>query len=360
MSIIKQTRVLSAIVGSYPKPSYILPDQNNRQLIDDSGRYFYDLKEEIGEVEFNKLLDKATDEAIADQEEAGLDIVADGEERREHYVLYNLRHLDGVDFTMWKEIEIRGGAYKRMAPTVNGQIRYRAPWLVGDFEYLKSRTGKIAKMTLPGPTTAVDVMYDEYYGGDRQAMAVDYARAIRVEVGKLIEAGCEMIQFDDPMLLRDPNRAKAWGLRELENCFSGLENRANFGVHICRGYPNKPLEEKGINYKGNAGYYEQILSFFSNSNIDYVSIEGAQSKLDLSVLSAIGSKSVMLGVIDVGSHNIESVGGLVARGKEALRYIKPEQLILGTDCGLIMIPKEVALQKMVNLALATKIINQEI
>lgn len=357
MSKLKQDKVLSAIVGSYPKPKYILPDENNRELINDSGRAFYNLEKEVGRTQFKDLLDKATIEAIEDQNKSGIDIVTDGEERREHYVLYNLRHLSGIDFNDWVEISIREGAYKRMAPQVKSQIKFHSSWLVSDYKFTKKYTEKTVKVTLPGPTTAIDIIHDVYYKGDKEQMAFDYAKAIRQEVENLINAGCTTIQFDDPALLRNPERAKKWGLRALESCFSGLEDKATYAVHICRGYPNKPLEKKGIVYKGNAEYYEQILSFFSSSKIDQVSIEGAQSQLDLRVLPAIGKKTVILGVVDVGIEQVESAEELVKRGAEALRYIKPSQLILAPDCGLIMISRKSAFEKLTNLAEAAKILN---
>ena len=138
--------------------------------------------------------------------------------------------------------------------------------------------------------------------GDRKQLAFDYADAIHHEVAALIAAGCQVIQFDDPVLLRYPEAAQAWGLEALERCFAGLEDRATFVVHICRGYPNKPLERKGISYKANQDYYRDILSWLSESRLDVVSIEGAASNLDVSILSAIGKKIVMLGVIDVGEN----------------------------------------------------------
>src|ERR1019366_7218024 len=145
--------------------------------------------------------------------------------------------------------------------------------------------------------TVVDCLADEYYHDDHQQLALDYAAAIHHEVAALVVAGCRFIQFDDPVLLRNPKAAKEWGLEALERCFAGLEDQATFVVHICRGYPNKPFEKKGIDYKANADYYRDILARLSSSKLDVVSIEGAKSDLDVSILSAIGDKTVMLGVL---------------------------------------------------------------
>src|SRR5438045_337307 len=238
-----QTKVLTAIVGSYPKPRYVYR-QNGRSLLDSFGFAFDRRRQELGPPEFSRLLDRAALEAIKDQNRAGIDIVTDGEERRGHYVLH----------------------------IVN-----------------------------------------------------------RLEVSALIAAGCQVIQFDDPVLLRYPEAAQDWGLQALERCFAGLEDRAMFFVHICRGYPNKPLERQGISYKANQDYYRDILSWLSESRLDVVSIEGAASKLDVSILSAVGKKSVMLGVIDVGENDVEDVEPLVRRANDALRYLPKGQLILAPD-----------------------------
>jgi 5-methyltetrahydropteroyltriglutamate--homocysteine methyltransferase len=200
----------------------------------------------------------------------------------------------------------------------------------------------------------VDSVADAHYDGDRERMAFDYAEAIRHEVENLVEAGCGAIQFDDPVLLRYPEQAQQWGLAALQACFAELEDRASFFVHICRGYPDKPLERIGIEYKARAEYYADILGWLSDSTIDVVSIEGAQSNLDLAVLPAIGEKTVMLGVLDVGSDKVESIGSLVQRGREALRHLPREQLILAPDCGMLQLSRETAKQKLINLARAAR------
>jgi 5-methyltetrahydropteroyltriglutamate--homocysteine methyltransferase len=198
---------------------------------------------------------------------------------------------------------------------------------------------------------------DEYYEGDRKRLAFDYAEAIHHEVAALIAAGCQIIQFDDPVLLRYPDAAQAWGLQALERCFAGLEERATFVVHICRGYPNKPLERKGIGYKANQNYYRDILSWLSESRLDVVSIEGAAGNLDLSTLRAIGRKSIMLGVLDVGENAVESAESLVARANEALSFVPKEQLILAPDCGMLELSRASARDKLMNLALASRAVN---
>lgn len=354
---IKQDKILTSIVGSYPKPRYLL-SQSGRDLIDSTGFLLDQRQKELGKRKFKEYTDKACLQAIKDQNASGIDIITDGEERRSQYVMHILKGLSGISFKKTKRVTYRGGVYERDVPTVTGKILYKHPIVVKDFNFTKKYAKGIAKICLPGSSTVVDSLFDMYYNNNLEKMAFDYAKAIHNEVKNLIEAGCRVIEFDDPVLLRFPDRAKLWGIQSLEACFAGLEKKATFVVHICRGYPNKPLEKKGIQYKANKEYYEEVLAWLSTSKLDVISIEGAQSKLDLSILPAIGEKTIMLGVLDVGVNTVESVTSLVKRGKEALRYIPKEQLILAPDCGLITIKREAAYKKLRNLALAAKKLNK--
>src|SRR6059058_869946 len=347
----RESKVLTAVVGSYPKPRYVYR-QNGRSLLDSFGFAFDRRRQELGPAEFSRLLDKAALDAIKDQDRAGIDIVTDGEERRGHYVLHIVNRLEGVDARNRKAISMRAGTSRQDAPRVIGKLGYKEPLVLEEFLFTKKHAKGIAKIGLPGPSTVADCVADEYYRGDRRELAFDYADAIHHEAAALINAGCEIIQFDDPVLLRYPAAARAWGLQALERCFAGLESRATFVVHICRGYPNKPLERKGISYKANQDYYGDILTWLSESKLDVVSIEGAASKLDVSILAAIGTKTVMLGVIDVGENEVETVESLVARANEALRYLPKEQLILAPDCGMIELTHASARKKLTNLSLA--------
>lgn len=355
MAKMDQDRVLTAIVGSYPKPRSIYPGKWD-DLIDSMGEKFFDLETKIGKIAFKKRLDQAALQAVRDQNKAGTDIVTDGEERRGHFVLHILRGLEGFDFKKMQKVVIRD-VLERPVPLCTGSIRYKGPILVKEFLFTARYAQRIPKIGLPGPSTVVDTSASGYYGKNLEKMAFDYARAIRHEVKALIEAGCRVIQFDDPALLRNPERAKGWGIKSLQECFKGLENKATYIVHICRGYPNKPLERKGIAYKAKAEYYKDVLRWFSQSAIDVVSIEGQQSKLDLSVLPAIGKKSIMLGVVDVGVNKVESVASLVARGRQALKYLPKEQLILAPDCGLVELTRKAAFGKLRNMTQAAEILN---
>jgi 5-methyltetrahydropteroyltriglutamate--homocysteine methyltransferase len=350
-------KVLTALVGSYPKPRYVYP-RNGRSLLDSFGFAFDRRSQEVGPAEFARRLDRAALEAIKDQNRAGIDIVTDGEERRGHYVLHIVNRLEGVDCRNLKPISMRAGTTRQNAPRVVARLSYKGPLLLEEYLFTKKHAKGIAKIGLPGPTTVADCVADEYYEGDRKRLAFDYADAIRHEVRMLVEAGCQIVQFDDPVLLRYPDAAQAWGLEALERCFAGLEDRATFVVHICRGYPNKPLERRGIRYKADADYYRDVLRWLSESRVDAVSIEGAASHLDMSILGAIGKKSIMLGVLDVGENEVESVEALVARAHQALRHVPSEQLILAPDCGMLELTRASAREKLMNLSLAARAVNE--
>jgi 5-methyltetrahydropteroyltriglutamate--homocysteine methyltransferase len=352
---LEQDRVMTAIVGSYPKGESIF-SKEGRALLDDCGQSFYDIEKSVGKEEFQRRLDNAALEAITDQNDAGIDILTDGEERREHYVLHVLRGLGGFDFENRVERGIRGGTCE--LPVAVGKIEYRGPILTDEYLFTKEHASGIAKINLPGPSTMVDSVVDDYYQDDREKMARDYARAIRREVESLIKSGCQAIQFDDPVLLRNPRDAEIWGLDALQSCFQGFEDRALYAVHICRGYPNEALQNQGIEYKADGGYYEEMLGWLSESALDVISIEAAQGDLDLSILPAAGSKTVMLGVLDVGTNDVESVELLVARGREALQYLPKGQLMLSPDCGMLELTRTAAKQKLSNMAQAAAILNK--
>ena len=359
MAMPAQTKVRTAIVGSYPKPRYVY-SRNGRSLLDSFGFAFDRRRQELGSGEFAKLLDKAALSAIDDQNRAGIDIMTDGEERRGHYVLHIVNKLDGVDACNRKRISMRGGTTEQDAPRVIGKIKYKGPMVLDEFLFTRKHAKGIAKIGLPGPSTVADCVADEYYDGDRRQLAYDYADAIHHEVAALINAGCEIIQFDDPVLLRYPAAAQAWGLQALERCFAGLEDRATFVVHICRGYPNKPLERKGIAYKANQDYYRDILTWLSESKLDVVSIEGAASRLDVSILSAIGNKTVMLGVIDLGTTSVETPETVAERIRQGLRHVPAEKLVVAPDCGMKYLDRATAFGKLVALTKGAALVRREL
>jgi len=358
-------KIISTIVGSYPKPAYIMNNISGRELLDSSGRLFNQIKEKMGEVSFRELENTAVDEAVQDLEETGIDVITDGEQRRDHYIYYILRCLAGFDFANLYQKSIiktignkRQKAYKMLVPKVIAPITHCQPFLVEDFIYAQTKAKRAIKIGVPGPSTVVDAVQNDFYDDECQ-LAIDYAKAIREEVWLLKNAGCHIIQFDDPGLLRNIERAREWGIALLDMCFEGVEGITTI-VHVCRSYPNKRLEKLGIRYKSDESYYPYLLDLLQRSKINQVSIEGKQGSLNPSVLQNLGEKSVILGCVDVGVEKIETVEEIVRQGKAALEYINVNQLILGPDCGLLQISREAAKAKLSNLARAAEYLNREL
>jgi len=355
-------KILSTIVGSFPKPEYVLRGTSMQDVFDTSGGAFFEIEKDKGKKQFKQLLDRAVRDALTDQEEAGIDIVTDGEERREHYIFYILRCLNGFDFTRMHERVVRKmikgtmrEAYTHLVPGVVSSIRHTGPFLTDDFTYLAAQTNRVAKTTLPGPTTVVDAVHNTFYPSDKE-LAFAYAQAIRKEVQQLKNSGCSIIQFDDPGLLRDLPRAESWGVEALDACFEGIKGITTT-VHVCRSYPDKELEKKGIFYKSDEGYYPYLLDLLQHSAIDQISIEGKQGNLNPSVLKHLGERAVLLGCIDVGTEVVETVDEIIEQAESALAYIKPEQLILAPDCGLVLISRNAAKAKLSRLAQAAQQLN---
>jgi len=352
--------IKSTIVGSYPKPPYLTENYSGRDILDSSGELFSKL--ERSNQKFSELVNQAVDETVLDQEDAGMDIITDGEQRRDHYIYSILEHLGGIDVKnkvekpVYKMIKGKlQQAYTMFVPQVQSSIHYQQSFLVEGFLYTKKKSKKPIKVGLPGPTTVVDAVHNTHYSSQKE-LALDYAKAIRNEVEALRDAGCTHIQFDDPGLLRDLVRAKEWGIDFLDKCFEGIEGITTT-VHVCRSYPNKKFDKLGIIYKSDEAYYPELLQLLQKSKIDQISIEGKQGSLNPEVLKHSGNKTILLGCIDVGSERVESIEEIVEQGNAALQYIESEHLILSTDCGLLQLRQKTAKAKISNLAEAAKILN---
>lgn len=348
--------VKATLVGSYPKPKDIFAG-DARDLIDLSGENFYEIKKRLGDEEFEKRIKRGIENVVQDLIETDIDVITDGEVERDHYIHYHLRHWNGVDYKNMAVKKLRkGGKWdERKVPRVFEALSCDSSYLVDDFIFAQQFAKKPLKVNLPGPSTLVNFTADEFYN-DKAKYAQAASKVIRELVGKLYDAGCRFFQFDDPVLMRDPEAMDKWGIPTLEACFAGLGNITSI-VHVCRGYPNKKLEAEGIKYKADERNYEFLLKSLQKSSINQISIEAEECKLDLSVLKDLGDKSILLGMINVGSEEVEPVEYMVKRGKEALKYILSDQLWLATDCGMLMLPREKAKQKLTNLALARDILN---
>lgn len=324
------------IVGSLPRPTWLVPPNAmyvSWKLPDDTLR---------------EGQDDAVLLALADQEAAGLNIVTDGEQRRRHYIWGFVEGLTGLDFSRLVEIETRGNRYgvKVRAARVVEQLRRPRSVLVEAIRFMKQHTTKPVKVTLPGPMTIADTVADEYYG-DRRKLAAELARLVNDEACELAENGCDIVQFDEPCFNIYLDAVEEWGVRTLEQCAQGVQ--AKTAVHICYGY-GIPAVVEWKSKNTDWGHYARTLPLLRTSAIDMISVECAASGVDPAVLAEAKGKDLMVGVIDVGTEEVETRETVAARIRTALQYVAPEHLYPCTDCGMIPRSRTAARGKMHALA----------
>lgn len=270
--------------------------------------------------------------AIADQHQAGLKIVTDGEQRRRHYIWGFCEELDGIDYSRLVKIQTRGNRYGILvdAARVTGPLRRARSTMVSALRFLKHHTDRPVKVTLPGPMTTADTLADEYYGS-RQALAMDLARLLNEEACELAENGCDIVQFDEPCFNIYLDEVEQWGISALERAAQNV--RAKTAVHICYGYGVGPvLQWKSKNTDWT--HYNRTLPLLRTSTISQISVECAASGVDPSVLALARGKDLMVGVIDVGTEVVETPETVAARIRTALQFVAPENLYPCTDCGM--------------------------
>ena len=325
----------ASLVGSYPQPDWLI----DRALLTKRmpprirARDLWRVAPEWLE----QAQDDATILAIRDQERAGLDIVTDGEIRRESYSNRFATALDGLDLDHPGTILGRAG-HSILVPRVVGPIRRKHPVQVRDLKFLRANTDRQVKITVPGPFTMSQLALNDYYGSE-EAMALDYAAAVNEEVGDLFAAGADYVQIDEPYMQAYPDKARKYGITALNRALERTKGAAwgITAVHICFGYPTFVAGRP-------EGY--SFLPELMACPVEQVSIETAQSALDCSVLAKLAGKTIILGVLDLSTHEIESPETVAARIRRALPFVKPEKVIVAPDCGLKYLPREVAFGKM--------------
>jgi 5-methyltetrahydropteroyltriglutamate--homocysteine methyltransferase len=332
------------IVGSLPRPSWLAEPTGFITSWRLEGERLAEAK------------DDAVRLAVADQEDAGLDIVTDGEQRRTHYVWGFCEGIDGIDFGRRVEIEMRGARYTRPAPVVTGPLGRPRPVMVDALRFLKDQTGRPVKVTLPSPMTMADSLADEHFG-DRRTLAAECAAVLNQEARDLADAGCDIVQFDEPCFNIYLDEVEEWGIDVLERAAEGVA--AKTAVHICYGYGVAHwVEWKASNTDW--GQYERTLPLLRSSGIDQISVECAASGVDPSVLALAEGKDLMVGVIDCGSDAVETPEEVAARIRTAMEHVPPERLYPSTDCGLMPQPRPIALAKMKALAAGARMVREEI
>ena len=339
--------MLTTVIGAYPKPSFLqLPDWFNAEGGTDTLKPTVDYNNAIKKMgeDAESIFLKAAAEVINDQIECGIDIVTDGEVRRENYIHYHCRHITGVDFNTLTEKIARTGNYKCWLPTIVAKVEAQDSFLVHDWKVSQKLSSKPVKITIPGPMTIADTIANTYYKSDDK-MGFDLAEVINVEIKRLQKAGCKYIQVDEPLFARKPQQAIDFGIDNLSKCFEGLENTEIEKItHICCGYPDK-LDV--INYpKAPLDSYKKIAKALDASLIDSVSIEDAHRYNDLELLRNFTKTKVIFGLIKIASSQIETKEEIENRVLDALNYIDKQQLIAAPDCGLGHLPRQLAIEKL--------------
>jgi len=312
--------------------------------------------------------DEATKLAITDMLGAGLEAVSDGEQRRDSYIMYHVKMgMTNVDFENRTEHVQRGGVERTMAPTVRGPIEAKASgFLVDDFKAASAIAGKPVFVSIPGPMTVVDTLHDAHYNNgaaysglhdanyNGRSFARAVAKALRSEIDLLVAAGCKELMIDEPVFVRYVEQARDWGVELLSELVDGLPADVYTSCHICCSYPTCPE-------KANPQMYVELAPLLAASKVQCFSVEHAWHPLNLEAVKVLGDagKHVILGVSAL-REPVESVEEIVTNVEEALKYIKPEQLRLGPDCGLVVVSRETAIAKAANISKAANIINERL
>jgi 5-methyltetrahydropteroyltriglutamate--homocysteine methyltransferase len=285
--------------------------------------------------------------AIRAQEEAGLDIITDGEIRRESYSNRFATALEGVDIDNPGSALDRSG-HPNPVPRIVGKVRRKHPVEVEDLLFLKKQTSRKTKITVPGPFTMSQQAQNDYYKSE-EAAAMDYAAAVNAEIRDLFAAGADIVQVDEPYMQARPEKARQYGVKALNRALESISGVT--AVHICFGYA-------AIIHQRPSGY--SFLPELAGCSCQQISIETAQSKLDCSVLTSLSSKKIMVGCIDLSDMTVETPQKVVERIKKALRYVPKENVIVAPDCGMKYLPREVAFGKMKAMVEAAKMLRAEL
>ena len=334
----------TSLVGSYPQPDWLIDKQKLKGRFPPRTRAAELWR--IPAENLSEALQDATRLAVSDQVAAGLDIITDGEACRESYSNHFATALDGVDIDNPGEALDRSGEPVPV-PRITGPIKRRHAISVDEVKALKQLTDRPIKFTVPGPFTMAQQAQNDFYPDLREA-ALAYAEAVREEVEDLFEAGADIIQLDEPYMQARPEAAEAYGIEALNAALRG--NAGTTCVHICFGYA-------ALIHERPEGY--SFLPQLHQACCHQISIETAQSNLDCSVLSSLPEQTILLGVIDLSSPEVESIETIVDRVQRALPYIDKERVVLAPDCGMKYLPRDASLQKLSNMVEAAKILRSQ-
>jgi 5-methyltetrahydropteroyltriglutamate--homocysteine methyltransferase len=327
----------TSLVGSYPQPDWLIDRDRLAARLPPRVR-----ARELWRVDPAYLAEAQRDAtvlAIRAQEQAGLDIITDGETCRESYSNRFATALDGVDIDNPATVLGRSGK-PNLVPRVTGPVWRRHPVEVEDAKFLRANTWRLVKITVPGPFTMALQSHDDFYGGT-ESLAMAYADAVGEEVRDLFAAGADIVQLDEPYLQANPDRARRYGIKAINRALE--EAAGTTAVHLCFGYP-------AFVHDRPSGY--SFLPELAACGCDQISIETAQSGLDCSVLAELADKTIILGVLDLSDPEVETPEVVIDRVRRALPYVPPERLVLAPDCGMKYLPREAAFGKLTAMTAA--------
>jgi 5-methyltetrahydropteroyltriglutamate--homocysteine methyltransferase len=335
----------TTVVGSYPQPDWLV----NREMLSKTVPRVRMNIWRVPEEYLEQAQDDATILAIRDMERAGIDIITDGEMRRESYSNRFATALEGIDTAKPGHVKARSG-HRTPVPRVVAKIRRKGPVEVRDMKFLRANTDRPAKITLPGPFTMSQQAINEHYE-DADEMVMDYAVAVNAEAKDLVKAGADIIQLDEPWLRNDPAAAKRIAVKAINRALQGINVPTI--VHLCFGYAALvPGETKPVGYS--------FLPELAGTTAQQISIEAAQPKIDLGVLADLAPKKILLGVIDLGDTRVETPKKVAERIRRGLKHVPAERLIPAPDCGMKYLPREVAFGKLRAMAEGAAIVRKEL
>jgi 5-methyltetrahydropteroyltriglutamate--homocysteine methyltransferase len=335
----------TSLVGSYPQPDWLIDRAQLSHRLPPRVRAT-DLWR-VAPESLEQAQDDATILAIRAQERAGLDIITDGEIRRESYSNRFATALEGIDLDNPAQVVARSGKLNYV-PRVVSKIRRKHAVEVRDIQFLRANTDRRVKVTVPGPYTMSQQAHNDFYKSEEE-MALDYAAAVNEEIKDLFAAGADVIQIDEPYMQAVPDKARQFGLKALNRALEGVQGET--AVHLCFGYAamvaNRPSEY-------------QFLTELADGRMNAISIETAQSSLDCSVLAKLPGKKIILGVLNLGTNDVETPEIVAERIRRALPYIDAERLVIAPDCGMKYLPQDVAFGKLKAMAAGAGIVREEL
>ena len=339
--------ITTTVVGSYPQPDWLIDREKLRTRLPPRVR-----SAELWRIEepfLEDAQDDATLLAIADMERAGIDVITDGEIRRESYSNRVATALGGID-TENEGVALDRTGEPNPVPRVVGPIIREHPIEVRDVEFLRANTDRSIKITLPGPFTMTQQAEDVYYD-DEVALAMDYAKAVNEEIRDLFLAGADVVCLDEPYMQARPEKAQSYAVRAINAALDGIEGTT--ALHMCFGYAAVHAL-RGVEKPNSYSFLAEL----NESNVDQVSIEAAEPGIDLEVLRALPDKHIVLGVIDNGTPSVESPELVARRIESALDYVSPERLIVAPDCGMKYLDRWVAFSKLCALVEGAKLVRR--